>query len=66
MIQAGSETLLSQIHKSINPISNKEELPDQWKKFNTVSIYKNGDITGINFIHNVIQYPSLKVKFTHR
>jgi hypothetical protein len=31
-IQAGSETLLSVIHKLINSIWNKEELPDQWKE----------------------------------
>jgi hypothetical protein len=31
LYQAGSETLVSVIHKPINSIWNKEELPDQWK-----------------------------------
>jgi hypothetical protein len=29
LIQAGGETLMSEIHKLINSIWNKEELPDQ-------------------------------------
>jgi hypothetical protein len=33
LIQAGGETLRSKIHKLINPIWNKEKLPDQWKEF---------------------------------
>jgi hypothetical protein len=32
LIQAGGEILLSAIHKLINFVSNKEELPDQWKE----------------------------------
>jgi hypothetical protein len=35
MIQAGSEILLSAIHKLINSICNKGELLDQWKVFST-------------------------------
>jgi hypothetical protein len=31
LIQTGSEILLPAIHKLINSVSNKEELPDQWK-----------------------------------
>jgi hypothetical protein len=31
-IQAGGEILLSAIHKLINSVWNKEELPDQWKE----------------------------------
>jgi hypothetical protein len=30
LIQAGGEMLLSAIHKLINSVWNKEELPDQW------------------------------------
>jgi hypothetical protein len=30
LIQAGGEILLSTIHKLVNSIWNKEELPDQW------------------------------------
>jgi hypothetical protein len=32
LIQAGGEILCSKIHKLINSIWNKEELPDQWKE----------------------------------
>jgi hypothetical protein len=45
VIQAGSETLRSDIHKHINSISNKEELPDQWKESVIVPIYKKGGKT---------------------
>jgi hypothetical protein len=48
LIQAGSEILLSVVHKLINSIWNKEELPDQWKESITVPIYKVGDKTGCN------------------
>jgi hypothetical protein len=34
LIQAGGEILRSKIHKLINSIWNKEELPDQWKESN--------------------------------
>jgi hypothetical protein len=34
LIQPGSEILLSEIHKLINSVRNKEELPDQWKESN--------------------------------
>jgi hypothetical protein len=45
LIQAGGETLSSEIHKSINSISNKAELPQQWKESIIVPIYKKGDRT---------------------
>jgi hypothetical protein len=32
LIQTGGEMLLSAIHKLINSVWNKEELPDQWKE----------------------------------
>jgi hypothetical protein len=38
LIQAGGKMLLSEIHKLINSIWNKEELPGQWKKSTTVPI----------------------------
>jgi hypothetical protein len=43
LIQAGGEKLLSAIHKLINSVWNKEELPDQWKESVIVPIHKNGD-----------------------
>jgi hypothetical protein len=32
LIKAGGETLLSAIHKLVNSVWKKEELPDQWKE----------------------------------
>jgi hypothetical protein len=59
MIQAGGETLWSDIHKLINYIWNKKELPDQWMESVIVPIYTKGHktdlvitITVINFIQN--------------
>jgi hypothetical protein len=40
LIQAGGEILWSEIHKLINFIWNKEELPEQWKESIIVPIYK--------------------------
>jgi hypothetical protein len=71
-IQAGGEILLSMIHKLINSVSNKEELPDQRKESITVPVHKKNDKTdcnnyrGINFIQNFIEYPPLKVRSVHR
>jgi hypothetical protein len=42
LIQAGGETLHSQICKLIYSVWNKEELPDQWMSL-TVPIHRNGD-----------------------
>jgi hypothetical protein len=44
LIQAGGEALCSEIHLS-NPVWNKEELPDQWKAYIIVPIYKKSDKT---------------------
>jgi hypothetical protein len=48
LIQAGGEILLSEIHKLINSVWNKEELPDQWKESMTVPVHKEGDKTDCN------------------
>jgi hypothetical protein len=45
VIQAGGEVLRSKIHKLINSIWNKEELPDQWKESIIVPVHKKGDKT---------------------
>jgi hypothetical protein len=45
LIQAGGETLRSEIHKLIKLIWNKQELPHQWKESIVVPIHKNYDIT---------------------
>jgi hypothetical protein len=45
VIQAGIEILQSEIHKFINSIQSKEELPVQWKESIVVPILKKGDET---------------------
>jgi hypothetical protein len=47
LIQAGGETLRSEIHKLIKLIWNKEKLPHQWEE-TIVSIHKKGDKTDCN------------------
>jgi hypothetical protein len=49
LIQAEGEVLLlSAIHKLINSVWNKGELPGQSKQSIIVSVYKKGDKTGCN------------------
>jgi hypothetical protein len=45
MIQAGGETLWPEIHKLINCIWNKGELPDKWNVSIIVPVHKNCDKT---------------------
>jgi hypothetical protein len=45
LIQAGGETLQSEIHKTINSIWNKEELPEQWKEPGIAPVYRKDDKT---------------------
>jgi hypothetical protein len=44
-IKAGGRKIRSEIHKLINSIWNKEELPEKWKESIFVPIYKKGDKT---------------------
>jgi hypothetical protein len=48
LIQAGCEILRSSIHKLINSVRNKEELPDQWKESIILLVHKKGDKTDCN------------------
>jgi hypothetical protein len=45
LIKAGGRTIRSDIHKLINSIWNKEELPEQWKESIILPIYKKDDRT---------------------
>jgi hypothetical protein len=45
LIQAGDNTLHSEIHIHVNWIRNKEELPEQWKEPIVVPIHTQGDKT---------------------
>jgi hypothetical protein len=48
LIQAGGKMLLSAIHKLINSIWNKEEMPDQWMESIILPVHKKGDKTDCN------------------
>jgi len=45
LIQAMGNTLRFEIHKLINFVLNKEELPQQWKESIIVPVCKKGDKT---------------------
>jgi hypothetical protein len=49
LIQAGGETLRSEIDKLINSIWSNKELPHQWKESIIVSIYRGNKIYCSNF-----------------
>jgi hypothetical protein len=48
LIQTGGETLLSEIHKLVNSVWNKEKLHDQRKESIIVPVHKKGDKTDCN------------------
>jgi hypothetical protein len=50
LIEARGNTLRSEIHKLINCIWNKEELPEKWEASIIVPIYKKGDETAVVII----------------
>jgi hypothetical protein len=54
LIQAGGKILLSEIHKLINSIWNKEELTDQWKESIIVLIHNKGDKTDCNNYRGIL------------
>jgi hypothetical protein len=45
LIQAGGNTLCSEIHVLVYSIWNKKELSEQWKDSVVVPVHKNGDKT---------------------
>jgi hypothetical protein len=53
LIQARGETLQSEIHKLINSVWNKEELPDRWKESIIVPVHKKGDKTVCSNCHGI-------------
>ena len=48
LIKAGVRKIRTKIHNLINPIWSKDELPEEWKEFIIVPIYKKGDKTDCN------------------
>ena len=69
-IKEGGRKFRSEIHILTNSIWNKEELPEEWRKWNILSIYKKGDKTDIinntdltllSNMYNSIQHPVVKI-----
>ena len=48
LIKERGRTICCAIHKLVNSIWNKEELPEEWKESIIVPIYKKGDKTDCN------------------
>jgi hypothetical protein len=65
LIQVRCETLVSVIHKLINSVWSKDELPDQWKESITVPIHKTGDKTECRNCHGIsLLSTSYKISLT--
>ena len=62
LIKAGCRTIHSEIHKLINSILNKEELPEDWKESIIVPIYKKV-IKQILVIIEAYHFSQLCIKF---
>jgi hypothetical protein len=58
LIQAEGETSQFEIHKLINFIWSKEELPDQWKVYLIVPIYKKGAKTDCSNYSGISPLPA--------
>jgi hypothetical protein len=58
LIQAGGNALRSEIHKLINCVCNKEELPEQWKESIILPIYKKGDKTDCSNYRGISLLPT--------
>jgi hypothetical protein len=62
--------LLSAIHKLINSVWNKEELPDQWKESVTIQLNEKYDEIDCNnylgILQNVFEYPPHKFRSIRR
>jgi len=61
LIKAGGRTICSEIHKLINSIWNKEDLPEDWKESIIVPVYEKSDKTDV--IIEVYQFCQLHTKF---
>jgi len=60
LIKAGGRTICSEIHKLINSIWNKEDLPEDWKESIIVPVYEKSDKTDV--IIEVYQFCQLHAK----
>ena len=53
LIEVASCTIYSAVHKLINSVWNKEELPEQWNESIIVPIYKKADKTDCTNCHGI-------------
>jgi hypothetical protein len=58
MIKAGGIKIRSEIHKLINSIWNKEELPEEWKESIIIPIYKKGYKTACGKYRGITLLPA--------
>ena len=62
IIKAGGRTICSEIHKLINSIWNKENLPEKWKESIIAPMYKKGDKTDCsNYRGVLLLYTTYKI-----
>jgi hypothetical protein len=59
LIQAGGETLHSEIHKLIKLIWNKKELPHQWRESSVIPIHRKSDKTECSNYGSISLLPTL-------
>jgi hypothetical protein len=52
-IKVGGRKMHYEIHKLIISIWNKEELPEEWKEWIIVPIYKSGDKTDFSYYRGI-------------
>jgi len=58
LIKAGCRAIRSEIHKLVNSIRRKEELPDEMKEFIIVPFYKKGDKTDCSNYRGISLLPT--------
>jgi hypothetical protein len=65
MVNAECITIRSEIHKLINSVRNKEELPEEWKESVIVPICKSGDKTDCSQIRTKFYTSSCSHIYLH-
>ena len=58
LIKAGCRAIRPEIHKLVNSIRRKEELPDEMKEFIIVPFYKKGDKTDCSNYRGISLLPT--------
>jgi hypothetical protein len=63
LTQAGNRTTCSEVHKLVNAVWNKEELPEEWNESIIVPIYKKGDKTYCSNYRGIPLLPTMYKMF---